>query len=473
MLLRRLEQEDKVMMSLKMKLKMKEAEIKRLKKKQDIDSVDKGEYVDMNIQEIIKIETNVVKEEFQSEILKYRNQIEELELFKNKVYVMKNENHVNNNGVREEGNDTKSTEKSDMLWTNSNEITFQHDVLQSVSNALSAHNELMLKFDSVANDRFVEVCGLTIQEAKSLENRCLRAESRAEAAEVKLNELRLNLLSEQRRVTELESINTEQKRDYEKQLLLQQKQNLNLEERMEQIQYDLLLKEEKIESLNLTYDKMKDFISKEEFQVIELQFKEQLTVFMNDNTLLLCKMKELEQLIEEQKEVINNKDNMMKEMELSTNQLQLQHEEMTNSMRDEVNRFELKLKDNEDSIQNLQSLNENYRQDLITSKELVSELEGQVRSGEEVIRNNGNVIAQLQSQCDSTKDYVENLCVQVEVLESTKNEADRELKDYQLRVEALLSQVRCMFYSTKSTIIMCFLYVISLYMACTVSVSEL
>ena len=163
-------QMEKFTSELKMKLKMRESEINRLKKSQNvsIESVPP-------VEEVVKLEINVVRQELQCEILRLRTRCEELE--------------------KQVGSDTLK------FWTQEKEVTFSHTQEEFLAELRTTYTNLLTKFESLRSDKFEAIFEFPYERVgelliKESELHNIRNELREEKSKVECSQLALKTACE-------------------------------------------------------------------------------------------------------------------------------------------------------------------------------------------------------------------------------------------------------------------------------------
>jgi hypothetical protein len=245
---KRLDQAEKNLLGMNMKLKMRDSEIKRLKAGPAGAS---SAEADKERDEMVKTEVNAVREEMQCELLKYRMQSEEYARRLRVLYaaVHCKENVPDDSNIDEapqvsEADVAKSVAatKAINLWDEQNESHFQHALLERVTEAEDKQTRLMRKVEAMASSRFLEEFGFTLEEARTLQASCVEAVRRAEAAEESTGEMRIGLLRSQQRVSELQTKCGE----YESQLKEAEALAAERQEAIEKMRKEIAQREEEV-----------------------------------------------------------------------------------------------------------------------------------------------------------------------------------------------------------------------------------
>jgi kinesin family member 15 len=268
---KRLEQADSFSMSLKMKLKMRDAELSKLKKKSEDEPVP-------SIEEIVKAETAVVREELQSEIIRLRAHCEDLE-----------------RKLRADEDLTK--------WNCEKEVKFSHETVECLASLRDTYTDLCAKFEALRNDDFEATFGFPYASVGVLktEHADLTVALREEQAKNSGLSHEAKVLLERTVSTEksLNDLKLELQRKTDSERIVAAQLNASIEElQRECVEKNVLIN--RLQSdLTLTSQSVQD-----DMRARELEHRAKYNAAMKDNMILLQKVRELEFSIEKNEELI-------------------------------------------------------------------------------------------------------------------------------------------------------------------------
>lgn len=268
---KRLEQADSFSMSLKMKLKMRDAEISKLKKKSEDEPAP-------SIEEIVKAETAVVREELQSEIIRLRAHCEDLE-----------------RKLRADDNVTK--------WNCEKETKFNHETVESLASLRDTYAELCAKFEALRNDEFEATFGFPYASVGVLktEHADLTVALREEQAKNSGLSHEAKVLLDRAVSTEksLNDFKLELQRKSDSERIFVAQLNASIEElQKECVEKDVLIN--RLQSdLTSTSQSVQD-----DMRARELEHRAKYNAAMKDNMILIQKVRDLEFVVEKNEELV-------------------------------------------------------------------------------------------------------------------------------------------------------------------------
>lgn len=374
----RLSQMEKLAMQTKMKLKMRDSEIQRLKK-----GAAEGEV--FTAEEISSAEISAVREEMQIEVLKYRLRCEELE-----------------RRLRAPGGGS--------VYDETRELNFQHDLISKVELAEK-------KFDALSRGCFESAVGFDLDEARSMKAKIGQLEGCIEENNDKNVSLRDSLIKMQQMLSDKELEMSAFTKTAERELRDATQRASELSGKNADIQRDLdaYIKEgqlqQKTESEAMEALKQKEVAARGEYNRA-----------MKDNSVLLKRCSDLESSLEELQSVAKSESSRASELESKLEQAQARVAEMNSK----IQALQLELANSESTISSQARIVQNL-------KELAERLEQQV--GEITLQFN----AEIRSlQCDllqKKKDLENALCDRDRLDECLSN------LDAQLQTEKHMSEV--------------------------------
>jgi len=258
----RLQQAEKAALTQNMKLKMREGEIKKLR----------GATGGGDEEDKLKVEVDCVREEMQRELLKYRLANEELE---RRLRVPEPQTGLS-------------------IWSDDKECKFQHELNERIVEVEEKQSQVGRQFTMLSNGTFEDELGFSLEEAKSLQARCIDSTKRAEDAEVKNSEIRICLVKTQAKLSELQAQAQESKKEEEK-------KSTEAADRISELQVTIAALEREVAARSSLAESMKKSGDdlKEDFQQALQVAREDFNRAMKDNAVLLRSLRELElQLVE-------------------------------------------------------------------------------------------------------------------------------------------------------------------------------
>jgi len=374
----RLGQMEKLAMQTKMKLKMRDSEIQRLKK-----GAAEGEV--FTAEEISSAEISAAREEMQIDVLKYRLRCEELE-----------------RRLRAPGGGA--------VYDETRELNFQHDLISKVELAEK-------KFDALSRGCFESAVGFDLDEARSMKAKIGQLEGCIEENNAKNVSLRDSLIKMQQMLSDKELEMSAFTKTAERELRDASQRASELEAINAVVQRDLdaYIKEgqlqQKTESEAMEALKQKEVAARGEYNRA-----------MKDNSVLLKRCSDLESSLEELQSVAKSESSRASELESKLEQAQARVAEMNSK----IQALQQELANSESTISSQARIVQNL-------KELAERLEQQV--GEITLQFN----AEIRSlQCDllqKTKDLENALCDRDRLDECLGN------LDAQLQTEKHMSEV--------------------------------
>jgi kinesin family protein 15 len=292
----KLEQSEKIVLGLEMKLKMRDSEIQRLKRTQTVaGDADDGE-ISVDTLKAQLIEVTVVRDKTQAELLKYRQAIEEIQ---RRIKQQNTTDEILRLGV-DENVSVKTLFKA--LWTPSEEEKFQHLVNDAVDKLIVWQSDQATRFEALVNHDFETLTGLSTEETKDLKQTLLStqddfcsADNRCCIAESQLCELRLELNATQQARERFEREAGVTVSGLQQELTRRNEYILKLER-------DVSSKDNVIQQLDVTVRTIEQAASSQLKQQ-ESEMKASYLRAMKDNALLLRSYQELEAAYQE----VNNK----------------------------------------------------------------------------------------------------------------------------------------------------------------------
>lgn len=325
----RLEQAEKAAMGMKMKLKMRDAEIAKYRNKGA--SSEMPSDANVNPDEAIRVEVNAVREEMQVEVLKYRLAAEELERR------MRSMASTVESSVADKAS-TNCNGTYNFVWNEEREDLFNHSLLEQVKAAEKSAENISKSIDTLKSKKFEDIFGFTLSEAHSLQSKAEDALKRYDLAEAKSSTLAAAMINLQEKNSALLSQLATSQKDHEIQLASSATCIEDLQAAIVSLQNEIQNKEE------IMKNKLGNMQRSGDEAILALQAKEadlkskeeSFHKAMKDNTLLLKMKKDLDIKVESLEAKL-----LLKEDEISS--LQAKHldetikfEEQLSHVRDQL-----------------------------------------------------------------------------------------------------------------------------------------
>ena len=264
-LTRRLAETEKSVLSVKMQLKMRDAEVKRLKSK------DPAAFSECpSVEDMVRVDVEAVRQEHQSEVVKYKLHCEELQRRLDKY------------------------ERNEMCsWQQSQEVTYNHDMLQQLLESEAKVEDMFFRIEAAARGDFHNACGISVEEALDIKEHYSDLKGQVEELRMTNESSSMTIMNSFNTLREVESAAVECKvasekrlRELEQAVLASDNEVISLKERLdtkEQETSDLLSDLKRMEE-----DGRKGQEDSESARVA------QYNKLMKDNMVLLKRNRELE-----------------------------------------------------------------------------------------------------------------------------------------------------------------------------------
>lgn len=399
-LTKRLEQSEKVTLSVKMQLKMRETEVARYRKKEKgaSDTVDSNADTEM----IPAADLESVREELLAEVLRHRCAHDELERR------VRQQNQSSSNG------NADMPILSNNLWEEAREDSFSIQLTSAVEKAVKMQQTALERAELLAGGRFEEAFGLTVGEAAGLRARVAECTTRAEAAEVLNAELRGALAKAQARVCDAEVKLTETETTLAAVQGRLKAEREDWESSMVQMQGDL---EMKLEQTNRLENQLADAGEEKQktLREIELEHRAQFNKLMKDNVVLLKTSRELEA-----------------NLELKSNRLETVEHELQESIEQATQAattYNSQLSENANKISNLENLMEDLQSNLEKSQAENSTIKA---DKDEITENMNNLQATVDRYASELNQLTLDLATRNRELEEIRETAEHQWQQCQV-----------------------------------------
>ena len=182
----RLDQNEKIVLGLEMKVKMRDSEIHRLKKVSGAEPVSDSDASSAEARLSEMADVVVVKEKLQAELLRYRHAFEELQ---RRLRVECCNTAVDSADTMSLQFDESVSIKSmfKQLWTRADDVEHSDALSKSFQVLQSEYNELLRKYEGVQDAKFLSVSGISVEDARDLTSQvCQLSESLVQAQDSEL-----------------------------------------------------------------------------------------------------------------------------------------------------------------------------------------------------------------------------------------------------------------------------------------------
>lgn len=398
----RLEQSDKILLGLKMKLKMRDSEIQRYKNKLPEN--------DENIshEEQIKIEISAIREESQGEILKYRLMCEELER-------------------RALNLDPSDPVDLSTVWNDDKENLFNHNIIQKVTNSEDIYKDLTKKYNLLKNKEFNDKFDFTYDEAMSLRSSVENSEIKSkestklmEEERLKSSELRISILKLQEKYDLLLKQNNESIKESER----QSSENIirieSLNKTIDELNIEIKERDEAVKDKLGVLARTEDEI-REAHRLKESSSREAFNKAMKDNMILMQRCKEMVGRISEQKDTIHSKETEIDSINNNLSKVTKDHELLINELNSNISLLESKIKEKTLKITNI----ENEFNDLKVQNTDLERLNKDMNNNNLILKQKendlSNELQRTKFELDNSIEERENLFTQTESLLSERS----------------------------------------------------
>ena len=333
---KQLAQTENFSMSMKMKVKMRDSEIQRLKKKDGIIS-------DPTINEAIKVEVDAVKQELQSEVVKYKLACEELER-RLSVY----EVHHDAKQQLKLNDDTDKPTKKDhtttpfSLWNNPLEVNFQHDLTTTVATLTTKNEEFQQHVEDMGKGMFLGYFGFTLEEAQDLRPRNVELKAKFEELSITTDATKLALTNALTNASELETSLMKVKGESEAKTCEFECEKLQLSATISCLKEEIAEKSDSISVLRGNLKRTDDEMIKAQHEK-EKELRDQHNSLMKDNMMLVQSGRELEATIQEKTKSLEQKSAMIVTLDEKVSYVCAQMEAAGNKHKEAVRASQAKL----------------------------------------------------------------------------------------------------------------------------------
>lgn len=484
-----IDQNDKSQLCYKMKLKMRETEIQRLKK--NIIPTEE----ELNFNNRLKIENDTIKEELNTEIIKVKlelnnNLLNKQNLYNKLIWLIENNNENDNdnnnscnliNSLKEIVNQYNETLKETNIsnqtnlqisntakniisnnnnnvnyWCTSNEIKFQHDLRYNIEQIEAQQLKFINILSDVINHDFTKLCnnytieqisntknnidnviGLTIEEAIGLRTKNSLLLKQMTEIEYEKNKTMSAIQSFHTRATEQEllhnKLQSELKRDYELKLATNEQIILELKYKISTLTDDLETKTQNYINLQNGLEQ-----NTNELQIFlenkEQNYRNEILQYKKDNSTLFQHFQDLKQefirIQLENEEYLNIKIQLNEEINELRNISEKDSEEYTIS----INELHDRISDLEQQIQT-------YMNTIQLQKNTIQQLETSLCEVNDNYRNLQLENQQMQKLCTKYQFENDNLQEDTDNLYSQQESMQEQIEEYNIIIEDYKNKV--------------------------------
>jgi hypothetical protein len=336
---KQLAQTENFSMSMKMKVKMRDSEIQRLKKKE-------GVTADPSIDEIVKVEVDAVKQELQSEVVKYKLASEELE---RRLAVYEDHHHQSQLPDGAEKSVKRETPTPFTLWNVPRELNFQHDLSSTLTTLSTKNEEFQQHVEEMGKGMFLGYFGFTLDEAQELRTENAELKSKFEELSITSAATKIALNNALSNVSELESTLLKTKGEFESKKCEFECEKLKLSATASCLKDEIAEKNNNILLLRGSIQRTDDEMVKAQ-QDKEKELRDQHNALMKDNMILVQSARELETNLQEKTKSLDQKSKMLVDLDARVSYVCAQMETAGNKHKESMTAIQAKLFDADQQI---------------------------------------------------------------------------------------------------------------------------
>jgi kinesin family protein 15 len=404
----RLEQNEKIVLGLEMKLKMRDSEIQRLKKSQPANAdTENSEHCIEGLRSQL-VDSNLTKEKIQADLLKYRQIFEEVQKR------IKQDTQID---IAATGLDENVSIKGlfKVLWTPSEENMFQHAMVETVFKLEQIQSEQLARFDDLANSEFEALTGLCINEAKQLKDKLnatttelLIANQHRLSSEAQLSMLRQQLNDSESARLELDAKHSLATKSFDEREASMTTIIGNLERELSSRDTVISQLEESVKRIEET--------SSTQLKQQESEMRTSYLRAMKDNALLIKSFQDLERVHRAAVEKISSQASALQQLELNTAQLVEAHTEEKRQFIETISDTESKLRDTSTKLSACEQSLKETKIELEESLNLEQQLRSHLQSSAEKVQILQADYEKVCFERDSLEEDNENNMVLVDTL---------------------------------------------------------
>jgi hypothetical protein len=306
-----------------MKVKMRDSEIQRLKRKDGITQ-------EPSFDEVLKVEIDAVKQEFQSEVVKYKLAGEELER-RLSVY----EAPVERTGKE----NTLFT-----LWSTAREIDFQHDMATALTDMQSKNDDFQEHVDDMGKGMFLGYFGFTLDEAQTLKSQNTDLMAKYKELSITSEATKIALANSLSNASDLEGALMTIKGEFECKMCEFECEKLQLSATISCLTEEVSEKTKDISVLKGNIQRTDDELIKAQ-QAKEKELRDMHNTLMKENMILVQSSRELEVSVREKTTQLEQKSHVLANLEDKVTYVCTQMETAGRKHKESIGAIEVKLCD--------------------------------------------------------------------------------------------------------------------------------
>ena len=408
-LTRRLAETEKSVLSVKMQLKMRDAEVKRLKSK---DPAALSEFRSM--EDMVRVDVEAVKQEHQSEVVKYKLHCEELQRRLDKY----------------EHNEMCS-------WQQSQEVAFNHDMLQQLLESEAKVEDMFFRMEAAARCDFHNACGISVEEALDIKEHYTDLKGQVEELRMTNEASSLAIVNSFNTIRELENSGSEYK--------------VASEKRMSELEQTVLARDGEVTSLKELLDekmrKIADLTS--DLKRMEEEGRKgqedsesarvaQYNKLMKDNMVLLKRSRELEYERDDNQLQLQRYENEISVLKQKAEEVNLITQEHNRKMDNTVHSLQTELGASQSEVTRLSTELASLRNQCEALSSQKSECEGRLQESESTLLSVRRDLEKTTFDLENSREDADSLYSQAETLLAEVAEIKAELQKVSVENEAII-----------------------------------
>jgi chromosome segregation ATPase len=397
---KRLAETEKSVLSTKMKLKMRDAEVKRLKSK---DPAALAEY--QSTEELLRVDVDAARQEMQAEVVRYKMMYEELQR-------------------RQE----KYEAECIPAWVDSQEVKFNHELLQTLLALEAKVEDVAFKSDCAAHCDFQNACGISIEEALDVRENYFALKSTVEELRIANDASSMAISNAFNTIRELENSGSEYKLKAEERIAELEGMHEEQTAQIASMQEILTAKSSEVEELRAEIKRAEESLRRDRESSESARLME-YNKLMKDNMILLKNTRELQKYA-------TDKENEVKECEDQIVALQQEAEKINMATHARTTQLEARIKelDGELAISN---------EKVSSQAKSISVLSAEKTECAEKNEECAAVIARLQKDLEKSNFELENSREDADSLYTQAETLMAELEDIKTELGDAYQQVIC------------------------------
>lgn len=369
---KRLAETEKSVLSTKMKLKMRDAEVKRLKSK---DPAALADY--QSTEEMVRVDVDAARQEMQSEVVRYKLMYEELqrrqELFERDAMPS---------------------------WLQSQEVKFNHDVLQRLLQVESEVEEKFFKIDAATRCDFQNACGISVEEALDIRENYLTLKSTVEELRITNDASSLAISNAFNTIRELENSGSEYKLKAEQRIAELEGSCEEQAAKIASVLESLAWKSTEVEELRDQMCQMEGSLKRDKESSESARLME-YNKLMKDNMILLKNTRELQKYSTEKEFEIKEYENQIEILQQEAEKTSMANHARTAQLEARINALENELSQSQNKVTTQAS-------EISLQSEHIAVLSTEKFEYEENVKGCHSTIARLQKDLEKSNFELQN-----------------------------------------------------------------